>query len=157
VGWTLQTLSTNGSHNIAVGDLEGDGDTDIIGANWNFASPDAGALMLWRDDRIWSSTPGLLAAYFDNADLTNQKRFGVDGAIDFNWGAGSPDPTMGPDTFSARWTGRLTPRYSETYTLTLDADSAARLWIDKQLVIDHWVSLLREHVGIDRAHGRGRT
>jgi hypothetical protein len=32
--WTLQVLSTNGSHNVRVGDLGADGDLDIYGANW---------------------------------------------------------------------------------------------------------------------------
>lgn len=48
--WTLQTLATTGSHNIAVGDVERDGDIDILGANWATNSPDGGGLNLWRND-----------------------------------------------------------------------------------------------------------
>jgi hypothetical protein len=32
--WTLQVLSTNGSHNIRVADFGNDGDLDLVGANW---------------------------------------------------------------------------------------------------------------------------
>jgi hypothetical protein len=32
--WTLQVLSTHGSHNIRVADLGADGDLDVFGANW---------------------------------------------------------------------------------------------------------------------------
>jgi type 1 glutamine amidotransferase/chitodextrinase len=48
--WTLQTLATTASHNIAVGDIGNDGDIDIVGANWNTGSPDNGSLNLWRND-----------------------------------------------------------------------------------------------------------
>lgn len=48
--FALQTLSTQGSHNIAVGDIERDGDIDILGSNWNTDAPDGGGLRLWRCD-----------------------------------------------------------------------------------------------------------
>jgi FG-GAP-like repeat len=34
LGWTLQVLSTEGSHNIRVADIGADGDLDVVGANW---------------------------------------------------------------------------------------------------------------------------
>jgi VCBS repeat protein len=37
LAWTLQVLSTNGSHNIRVADIGNDGDLDIVGANWQGA------------------------------------------------------------------------------------------------------------------------
>ncbi len=40
---------------------------------------------------------------------------------------------------SARWTGQITPDYSEAYTFSAIGDNGFRLWIDDQLVIDHWV------------------
>ncbi|MGB4942625.1 MAG: VCBS repeat-containing protein [Candidatus Moraniibacteriota bacterium] len=48
--WSLQNLSTEGSHNIAVGDIGNDGDIDIIGANWDIHASDGGAMKLWRND-----------------------------------------------------------------------------------------------------------
>jgi hypothetical protein len=32
--WTLHVVDTIGSHNARVGDIDGDGDIDIVGANW---------------------------------------------------------------------------------------------------------------------------
>ncbi|MBD8079575.1 glycoside hydrolase family 2 [Cellulosimicrobium arenosum] len=40
---------------------------------------------------------------------------------------------------SARWTGSITPDYSEAYTFSAIGDNGFRLWIDDELVIDHWV------------------
>ncbi|MFO7250591.1 MAG: PA14 domain-containing protein [Actinomycetes bacterium] len=43
------------------------------------------------------------------------------------------------DDVTVRWTGRITPEHSETYTFSIIGDNGFRLWIDNQLVIDHWV------------------
>ena len=43
--WTLQILGTTAGHNIAVGDIDNDGDVDILNANWRH-----GNLELWRND-----------------------------------------------------------------------------------------------------------
>jgi hypothetical protein len=41
---------------------------------------------------------------------------------------------------AVRWTGRIQPKYSETYTFHMIGDNGFRLWIDNKLVIDHWVN-----------------
>ncbi|HEX2484668.1 MAG TPA: VCBS repeat-containing protein [Myxococcota bacterium] len=38
LSWTLQVLSTDGSHNVRVADVGADGDLDIVGANWQQGS-----------------------------------------------------------------------------------------------------------------------
>ncbi len=45
---------------------------------------------------------------------------------------------MGVDTFSVRWSGRIEPRFTETYTFTVRTDDGVRLWVNNQLVIDRW-------------------
>jgi hypothetical protein len=42
------------------------------------------------------------------------------------------------DSFSARWSGRLNPAFSETYTFHMLTSHRARLWIDGKLLIDRW-------------------
>ncbi|MEM4724019.1 MAG: PA14 domain-containing protein, partial [Candidatus Hadarchaeum sp.] len=60
-----------------------------------------------------------------------------DVAIDFNWGAGSPDPRIPADRFSVRWTRAL--RFREgLYELRVTVDDGVRLWMDGQLLIDEW-------------------
>lgn len=86
-----------------------------------------------------AATTGLVGEYFRSAAPDPQQRVlaRIDGAIDFTWGFGAPDPAMPADGWSARWSGTLAPRYSELYALTVAADDRARVWIDGALVIDH--------------------
>jgi hypothetical protein len=81
---------------------------------------------------------GLTGQYYDNADFSALAGTRIDATINFDWGGGAPDPTMGADTFSVRWTGRIEPRHSETYTFYTTSDDGVRLWINGQLVIDNW-------------------
>jgi hypothetical protein len=50
LGWTPQEIASAGAHNVRVGDVGGDGDPDIVGANF-IGSPQAG-LKLWRNDLV---------------------------------------------------------------------------------------------------------
>ncbi len=84
------------------------------------------------------SGTGLLGSYYNNIDFTALTLSRTDATVDFNWGSGSPDPSLGVDTFSVRWTGRVEPLFSETYTFYTESDDGVRLWINGQLVIDNW-------------------
>jgi PKD repeat protein len=60
-----------------------------------------------------------------------------DVTIDFNWGAGSPDPALPADNFSVRWT--RTWNFSEgTHRFHVRVDDGARFYVDDALVIDSW-------------------
>ena len=82
---------------------------------------------------------GLRATYFDNADLTAPKLTRVDARIAFDWYGGAPAAGIGADTFSVRWTGKVLPRYSETYRLYVTSDDGVRVWVDGRLVLNRWV------------------
>ncbi|MBK9694538.1 MAG: carbohydrate-binding protein [Elusimicrobia bacterium] len=91
---------------------------------------------------------GLFGAYYNNPDFTDLRMTRVDPKIKFNWIHLSPDLSLGSDTFSVRWTGSVTPRYSEAYTFHAEADDGVRLWVDGQLIIDQWASQgATEHTG----------
>ena len=81
---------------------------------------------------------GLTGQYFDTLDLTGLKLTRTDAGVSFDWGSGSPDASLGANTFSARWTGRVQPLYSESYTFYVTADDGMRLWVDQQLVAGRW-------------------
>ena len=82
---------------------------------------------------------GLRGDYYDNIDFTGTRIRRIDPFIGFDWGGGSPDPAIGSDTFSVRWTGQVQPRFTETYTFYTVTDDGVRLWVNNQLVIDKWI------------------
>ena len=82
---------------------------------------------------------GLLGEYYNNINFTNPVLSRTDATINFDWKTGSPAPTIGNDTFSVRWSGRIEPRYSETYTFQTTSDDGIRLFINNQLVINKFI------------------
>jgi hypothetical protein len=81
---------------------------------------------------------GLRGDYFDNMDFTGTMIRRLDATVGFDWGEGSPDPSMDPNQFSVRWTGQVQPRFSETYTFYTVSDDGIRLWVNGQLIIDRY-------------------
>lgn len=84
------------------------------------------------------ATGGLSAQYFDNIDFTSPKLTRTDATVNFDWGSGSPDPSVGADTFSVRWTGTVTPAFSQAYTFYTTSDDGIRVWVNGALVIDNF-------------------
>ncbi|GAA2721891.1 PQQ-dependent sugar dehydrogenase [Cellulomonas aerilata] len=84
------------------------------------------------------SLRGLQAEIFDTADLTGSSVTRLDRTVDGTWHTGSPDPAIGPDTFSIRWSGTVLPRHSQRYTFSTTSDDGVRLWVGDRLVIDQW-------------------
>ena len=85
-----------------------------------------------------STGGGLTAQYFDNIDFTNLKVTRTDPTVNFDFGTGSPDPLLGPDTFSVRWTGTITPTFSQAYTIYTTSDDGIRVTINGAVVIDNF-------------------
>jgi hypothetical protein len=82
---------------------------------------------------------GLTGSYFDNKDFTGTTFNRVDPKVDFNWGYGSPDARIAPDTFSVRWTGQVQPRFSEEYSFYTTADDGVRLSVNGQQIINNFI------------------
>ena len=93
---------------------------------------------------------GLTGEYFANEDLAGAPAFvRRDVRVDFDWGTegrpgGSRSPgfsDLGPDGFSVRWTGRLSPRNTGVHRLVLTADDGARLFLRRagQGAFTHWI------------------
>ncbi|WP_342481172.1 PA14 domain-containing protein [Paenibacillus sp. FSL L8-0340] len=83
---------------------------------------------------------GLKAEYFNNMLLSGTPALVRNDAIlDFNWRQGTPDAAIGIDFFSVRWSGKIKPLYSETYTIYTTSDDGIRVWVNDSLVIDSWM------------------
>jgi regulation of enolase protein 1 (concanavalin A-like superfamily) len=94
---------------------------------------------------VWSFTTGKVGGgvkgqYFKGMDFNTLVLTRTDPQINFNWGdPGGPDPVVGNDQFSARWTGEVEAAFTETYTFYASADDGVRLWIDGKQLVDAWI------------------
>lgn len=87
------------------------------------------------------SQAGFQGEYFNNQELQGQAAtVRIDPQINFDWGRYKPTPQVGENSFSVRWTGKLTPLESGTYQLGATADDGVRLYLDGKLLIDAWAS-----------------
>ena len=95
---------------------------------------------------VWSFTTvkeggGVRADYYRGMNFENYVLTRTDTQINFNWGdPGGPDPAVGDDNFSARWTGEVEAAFTETYTFYATGDDGVRLWVDGQQLVDGWVN-----------------
>jgi len=62
----------------------------------------------------------------------------IDPTVDFNFGVGSPDGSVAVDYFTARWSGKLQPFYSQTYNFYASSDDGSRVWVNGSLVVTNW-------------------
>src|SRR5262249_11860073 len=91
---------------------------------------------------------GINAKYWDNADFTGTTKSRTDPQINFIWSKDAPISGIGADSFSVRWTGFIVAPTSETYTFFTNTDDGVKLWVNNQLIIDHFSSTgLQEYSG----------
>lgn len=86
-----------------------------------------------------NGSQGLQAQYYNSLNFTNPALTRTDPTVNFEWHAASPGPGVNADIYTARWTGYVTPRYSQTYTFYTQTDDGVRLWVNDQLVVDKWI------------------
>lgn len=124
-------------------------------SSWRVWMPEAAAaavlvigllLLLLRKEESPTPTPaasksllrGLRAQYYPTQTLQGKATDRVDPSPDFTWDRGNPPIPTQKDVYSARWTGKLTPTLSGSYTLHARYDDGIRVWLDGKLVFDDW-------------------
>jgi len=103
---------------------ESDGTNTYTGDIWSFTTVKAGG--------------GIRGDYYRGMNFENLVLTRTDPRINFNWGEGEPDPAVGANNFSVRWTGEVEAAFTETYTFYTNSDDGIRLWIDGQQLVDNW-------------------
>lgn len=81
----------------------------------------------------YSSQPditGAKAILYNSNNFTSPKKQIYNSEIDFNWGTGSPDTSVGTDNFSIIWDGNVCPKYNEAYTFIIDSDDGFDFYFD---------------------------
>ena len=112
---------------------------------------ESGKTYYWRIDEfdavdtyegaVWSFTTagpggGVRGDYFRGMDLKNHALRRIDPQINFTWG--EPDPSIGENNFSVRWTADLEAAFTERYTFYTNTDDGARLWVDGKQLVNDW-------------------
>ncbi len=83
--------------------------------------------------------PGLRGEYFSNPTLAGSPALTrLDSKLDFSWQEGAPEKSLPSDGFSVRWTGKLVPKETGHYLLSLAGDDGYRLSLDGKVVVDDW-------------------
>jgi len=96
------------------------------------------AVLELLESRTLLAGVGLQAEYFNDKDFTSLALTRTDTAVTFDWNRASPSSAMSATDFSVRWTGRVQPQFSQSYTFFTQADDGVRLWVNGQLLIDRW-------------------
>lgn len=81
---------------------------------------------------------GLTGEYYQGTAFQQRVLTRVDPVINFSLRGTAIAPQVGGDNFSVRWTGKVKPRFSETYTFSVVSDDGVRLWVNDQLLVDNW-------------------
>lgn len=87
-----------------------------------------------------SETHGLLGSYYNGSVFNNPVLQRIDNEINFDWAEFSPAGPVNANLFMARWTGKIEPLYSETYTFHILSDNGRRVWVNNQLLVDKWTN-----------------
>ena len=81
---------------------------------------------------------GWRGEYYNNANLAGSPQLVRDDAnIDFDWGYGSPAPSIPVDYFSARWV-RSFFLPAGNYRFYATSDDGVRVWVNGDLLINEW-------------------
>ena len=123
--YTLETLTQDTTYYWRIDEYDSSGNK-YVGKVWNFTTigPNAGIKGEYYNNMTLSGAPVLTR---------------TDSAINFSWGAGTPDALVNTDGFSVRWTGVVEAQYSETYVFITNSDDGIRVWLDDVLIIDSWI------------------
>jgi hypothetical protein len=93
-----------------------------------------------------SSGLGLFGEYFNNAYVgsaipedATPLATRADPQVNFDWPGAPGFGGLPADGFSVRWTGSIRPAVTRAYQICVTSDDGVRLWLNNQLVIDHWL------------------
>ncbi|MCW2920456.1 MAG: hypothetical protein JWL76_330 [Thermoleophilia bacterium] len=138
--WFNPLFSGSASATIVAKDPE----TGVAFLNW--PTPPTGWSPAGSSDTSASDAPGLVATYWDNAQTNNYPGNNFTGAsvsridpdINFSWGSGSPHAAIGPNTFSARWSGKINLPENGVYYFQASSNDGVKVKVNGTEVLSYW-------------------
>lgn len=137
-GLQCDSLAVSVDHSLP-GHYEAQIEFSDMAGNWSCGGPHHVYAIPARD-----IVPGLFTEIYDNPDFTAFVRTRTDPKIDFDWDFDAPEPGMGVDQFSIRWSGFLTPATSGVYQLHALVEDGCRVKVGSTIVIDD-LAVQEEH------------
>ena len=87
---------------------------------------------------VWGSGKGLKGEYYNGTDFNSHAFTRLDSNVSFSeWSAGVHHKITGQQ-YSVRWTGKIMPQYTESYTFYVGSGGGHRLWVNNKLILDSW-------------------
>lgn len=131
---TAEKIITDGIHTLKVEYYENGGGAVMIFGYEKTSDTETPPTDAAYTAEYWNLITDTFPPAFPNTTPTITRE---DSTINFTWNDTSPDPSIQPDNFAARW--RKIATFTEgLYTFTLTSDDGSRLYIDGELIIDHW-------------------
>ncbi|MFC4305228.1 fibronectin type III domain-containing protein [Cohnella boryungensis] len=81
---------------------------------------------------------GLLAEYYTEPNLTGDLFIVVDENVNVSNKLPIAKPGLNDGNMSVRWTGQITPYFTEMYEFEMDVRGGVKLWVNGVLLIDKW-------------------
>jgi beta-glucosidase len=95
--------------------------------------------------RAGGTGEGLDVEYFNNLDFSGQpSHTTVEPGLSHYWHNLSPAPGINPDSFAARFSGKICATTSGMYEFSLIANNYGRIFLDGKLLLDNWNDRLTE-------------
>jgi hypothetical protein len=101
-----------------------------------------GDILLQGGQRVFAGVApgGLTVSYFKDTGFKNFVCSRSERSVVKNYGQGRPAWRVPRDGFSARWEGVITVPEDGEYAFYLQSGDGSRLFINDELVVDHWDS-----------------
>ncbi|MDQ6764897.1 MAG: DUF1800 family protein, partial [Verrucomicrobiota bacterium] len=123
----------------------------LPGGGYNVGTPNAASVVIYPAGTAngtgltgyyYQCTSAIINAAYNAANLFNPANLRLtrnDATVDFIWNNVSPGPGVNATYYTVRWLGQVLPQYSETYYFVTKTNDGAKLWVNGQLIVDHWV------------------
>jgi len=103
------------------------------------------------------ASEGLKGEYFDNRELKGDPALvRTDEIVNFEWGAFSPAPSLQPQNFSVRWTGKLTAPVSGKYLLGASGNGGMRVYLNGQVLVEEFANrrtkVITKEIDLEAGH-----